>query len=231
LFLAIDGKKRPEIGRINRRALQEKALNPRIFKQLQEANWEAISKELLAHAIIQAKTYRWRSGRIDLLPQGITPTDIVQQVIVKTISGQRKWDPDKGDLLPWLKDQVRSEVNALVKSASHRREVHFTGHKEEDQETIDRMEHRALAIGLLGDAQPENPESAILAEEEAREVEERANQLFAAVNGEPELEEVLVAIMNGCEPEPRHIAEALDVPVEDIYNRLKRIRRRAMTAK
>ena len=57
---------------------------------------------------------------------------------------------------------------------------------------------------------------------------ERVNALFQAVSGEQELEEVLEAIMNGCEPKPRYLAAELGVPVEDINNRLKRLRRRVL---
>ncbi len=57
---------------------------------------------------------------------------------------------------------------------------------------------------------------------------ERANELFQAVSGEQELEEVLEAVMNGCAHTPRHLAAELDVPIQDINNRLKRIRRRAL---
>ncbi len=64
-------------------------------------------------------------------------------------------------------------------------------------------------------------------EEAAKEqMERRANMIFNAVSGEPELEEVVEAIINGCEPKPRYLAAEIGVPVEDIYNRRKRIRRR-----
>jgi predicted transcriptional regulator len=36
------------------------------------------------------------------------------------------------------------------------------------------------------------------------------------------------AILNGCEPKPRYLAAELGVSFEDINNRLKRLRRRAM---
>lgn len=85
------------------------------------------------------------------------------------------------------------------------------------------MEYRQSRIraGVL--ANPATPEQIMLKKEE---IEYRERVLFEAVDGDPELEDVLEAIIHGCEPKARYIAEELNVPVEDIYNRLRKLRRR-----
>ena len=65
--------------------------------------------------------YRWRYGNNFELAVGVTVEDIVHEVIEKTMNGTRQWDPDKGELLPWLRDQVKSVMGNLVRSAAHRR--------------------------------------------------------------------------------------------------------------
>ncbi len=55
--------------------------------------------------------------------------------------------------------------------------------------------------------------------------------LFYAVSGDLELEEVLDAVINGCELKPRLLAQALNVPVQNIYNRMRRLRRKAVALK
>ena len=73
-----------------------------------------------------------------------------------------------------------------------------------------------------------SPEAILLEKEAAAQAAERADVVFQAVNDEPELEAVMSAILDGCEPKPRYLAAQLGISVEGINNRLKRLRRRAM---
>ena len=62
---------------------------------------------------------------------------------------------------------------------------------------------------------------------EKEKMEWRRAMIAQWAGGIPELEKVVDAVASGCEPKPRHLAMELGVPVEDIYNRMKRLRRRA----
>jgi DNA-directed RNA polymerase specialized sigma24 family protein len=201
-------------------------LDPKTFKLLQEADWGAIGKELLAFAEWRAGNYRWRHGGNLELAEGKTPEDVVQEVIVKTLSGDRRWDPDKGPLVPWLKDQVRSILDALAKSAAHRYEITIPD-GEEEEGSSDRIEYRASKIDILATVGSSGPEELVLEMEAREHKEQEVGALFQAVSGESELEEVLEAIMDGCEPKPQALAAKLGVPVKEINNRVKRLRRRA----
>ena len=52
-----------------------------------------------------------------------TLEDIVAEAICKTCSGERKWDPKRGPLEPWLTYQVKSLMSHVVDSAAYRHEV------------------------------------------------------------------------------------------------------------
>lgn len=179
-------------------------------KLQQERDWETIRRQLLAHATWRARSYRWRGGRDLELAGGYTVEDVVQEVIARAWSGLRRWDPDRGELLPWLQAQSRSILDALAKSAPHRREVYV------------------LDLEDLAGAQVPDPLEMLLEQEAWAQEMQRIDQLLQAVADEPKLEQVLRLIIDGCEPRPRYLALELGIPVDEINNRLKRIRRRAL---
>ena len=195
-----------------RHAIPERAaiLDPETLRLLQEADWSTIRKAMLVHATWQARRYRWSHGGNPDLVGGYTVEDVVQEVIVKALSGTRRWNSEKGQLLPWLQAQSRSIIDALAKSASHRREV-----------SISEAES-------LVSVQSPDPLGTVLEEEAEAQTQQKLEALFQAVDGEPELREVLLVIMDGCEPWPRHIALEIDISVREVDNRLKRLRRCAL---
>lgn len=210
-------------------------MDPKTFKLLQEQDWKAIGKELVAFAAWRAWGYQWRHGGNWDLAAGKTVEDLVQDVIVKTIEGVRKWDPDKGELRPWLRAQLRSVMDHLYRSGPHSYETAIpeSDDSDADEGLIGNVQYRAstaASLVVMGSSVPE-PQEVLLAkeaEEEARKrIERRVNELFQAVSEDRELEEVVEAVLNDCEPKARYLADELGVPVEDIYNRLRRLRRRA----
>lgn len=198
-------------------------LDPETYRLLYEQDWDAIGKELVAFAVFWARNYKWRRGETWELAAGETVADIVQEVIVKTIEGRRKWDPHKGALVPWLKDQVKSEIDHLCHSRPHKYEVPIP-ENEDGEELADRVVHCASRRSNLDPTLIRDPEEIILKQEE---IKQREDALFQAADGDPQLEEILDVITD-CEPKPRHLAAEIGVPVEDINNRLKRLRRRAL---
>jgi len=158
----------------------------------------------------RARSYQWhRGGNLDLA-EGYTVEDVVQEAIAKALSGIRRWNPERGQLLPWLQAQSRSIIDALVRSASHRREVSI------------------LETESLANAQSPNPLEIVMEEEAEAQTRQKVEALFNAVDGAPELREVLEAIMDGCQPWPRHIASELGISVREVDNRLKCLRRCAL---
>jgi DNA-directed RNA polymerase specialized sigma24 family protein len=178
-------------------------------------DWSAVGKDLLAFAEWRARNYQW--GSSGNLAAGPSLEDVVQRVIEKTISGERRWDPAKGPLVPWLKDQMKSVMDALTNAAVRRHETQAP-----EMDSLEEFVEGPVASQSL------SPEGILLDKEAAAQMAERADALFQAVNGEPELEAVMNAILDGCEPKPRYLAAELGVSVEEINYRLKRLRRRAI---
>lgn len=184
-------------------------LEPRTLDLLREMDWSAICKVLLIYATWRARCYCWHRGESPDLAKGYTVEDVVQEVILKTFEGIRKWDPDKGPLLPWLQLQSKSMIDALAKSASHRHEV------------------------SLLDLDVENPVAeyapdlleVVLEKEAKAHARQKIEALFRAVDDVPELREVLQVILDGCPPRPRYLALELNISVREVDNRLKRLRR------
>jgi DNA-directed RNA polymerase specialized sigma24 family protein len=198
-------------------------LDPEVCRILHEQDWDVVGRELVAFAVFWARNYEWRRGGTWELAAGKTIADIVQEVIVKTIEGRRKWDPHRGALVPWLKDQVKSEIDHLCHSRSHQCEMSILENEGREKPT-DRAECCAFRQSSCGTAFTQDPEEIVLMQEE---VKRREDALIQAADRDPQLEEILSAATS-CEPKPRYLAAEIGVPVQDINNRLKRLRRRAL---
>ncbi len=189
-----------------------------VHDELQRQDWGAIGKDLLVYTSIRARIYSWRTGSSLRLADTETADDIVQRVIEKTLNGERQWDPEKGPLKPWLFDQVKSMVDALAKSSTNRPDPLLDEVAEDFGTLSDEFGVQRVCV-----AHEQTPEHIILdAEQDAEQTEEMSRtvgQVFEAVEGDTELEELLEVIMGGCEPKPRYLAEKLCVPVDNIYNR------------
>lgn len=197
-----------------------------IFKRLEETDWVTVGVWLLAKAVMFARTKSWRgkrgiSGPDDELAEGLSCHDVVQNVIKKTIKRKRKWDPEKGDLEPWLAQQVRSEISNLNDRSPHKHER--ADLPEEDGDGVP-----ASALTSAQDTYSCDPLLVMLEQEKNEKDKELLASIIAAADSDPELLEVLDALMDGCEPKPRFLAAKLGTSTEDINNRRRRLRRLAL---
>ena len=71
-----------------------------VHRELADADWADIGIRLTAYASWKARTLRWRLGR-DALPAGKSAEDLAADAIVKVLSGERAWEPQRGGLLPY----------------------------------------------------------------------------------------------------------------------------------
>lgn len=180
--------------------------NQHVFNELKESG-TFYRKDLISYVEWLAGTMSWTSGDSKVLSKGQTPEDVAHEVIRKALDGTRAYDPDRVPFRVWLRTQARSELSHLVRSASHRRETELL----EDES--------------ISDTSSAGPETVIIEQEDEEIVSQSVAAIIEAVDGKLKLQEIVEAILNGCAPEPRHLAEELDVEVNDIYNRLKRLRR------
>lgn len=180
-------------------------MNTKKRELLRNFPWEENYPKLVAFTdwLIQGKTWN-----CNILPKGQTAESIVRDVIAKTFSEERNWDPERGELFKWLKWVIRSEVSHLAKSASNRKDVRL------DQPDCDEPERQLPQRLLAG-----SPEEAIAARE-------TIDLLLEACNGEPELEDIVYAVSE-CSTKPKLLSEQLGRPIQEIYRDLRILRRRA----
>lgn len=198
-------------------------LNPEISRHLQGANWSDIGRRLTLYAIRRAQFYGWYDSASQLLPgRDFTIDDIVQHVILKTINGDRNWDPSRGSLFNWLKYQVNSVMDAWIKSEPGKYEISF-GDDGEDEEAGERSD--IIAIEDARDETAVHPEDALVDQETAQDVSEMVRNIFQAIDDDPELVELVEYILQSGEIRQRFVAPELGTTVENISNRKKRLRR------
>ena len=194
-----------------------------ILKELHDADWVTIQRDLLVYTLQKVRFLRWRGfrgadGEEGELVKGVSCKDLVQTLIRKTLSRDRKWDPDRGPLMPWLKLNMRSEISALVNSDEH---LH-----EQDENDEDNTPSATSSSDNIDSSH--NPVDVVLHQAKQEEDKKRLAPFFEAAAEFPELAEIVEAVMNGCELKPRYLAEELGTTTADINNRLKRLRRLAL---
>ncbi len=202
-------------------------MNARKRELLRDFPWDENYPKLVAFAewLIQGKT--WSSN---ILPKGQTAESIVRDVIGKTFSEERNWDPERGELLPWLKWVIRSEVSHLAESASKKKDVRLDDSDENDP-AVDRIEYKADHQSYLK-PRVVSPEETMIAIESEDEIKASARAkidlLLEACNGRSELEDIVYAICDGkCSAKAQSLSDYLGRPVKEIYSHLQALRRRA----
>lgn len=154
----------------------------------------------------------------------------MQEALTKTFSGEKRWDPERGDLLSWLRWVVRGDVDRLYYSKSHPPEEVYDVElesfemNEDDELALDKAEYKTndfLPSGLIGSP----PEDIVAA---AELVKLKIDVLLEACNGRDDLEKIVFTIIDGrCIPTPQALSKCFDRPVEEIYQQLRTLRRRA----
>jgi len=180
-------------------------------------------EELIAFADWRVQFYQ----ATNTLPESCSALDFVNDALVKAIEGKRKYDPARGEFVPWLKSQIRS----LISNARERYRRHPESRypDSEDSEFIEgKLTVRAAEGEIFGDSVGINPEDVVIAQEEEKKAEEFVDVLCQNIQREPELEQIIDALLNGCEHKTRFIADELGISPQEARNRVNRLRRRAL---
>jgi hypothetical protein len=156
-------------------------------------DWADLYPRLLLVAAGKLNRLNWRGQRSGAIPGGKTAADIVQDAIVKTMSGQRAWKEQQNSLFDHLAGVISSEISHLVESRENRATlrvdeniVQLLNHREDPETIIVRkaQEHtfliylakkkpvlRALAELILYDANADTPNLMVKLDLSLREVE------------------------------------------------------------
>ena len=192
------------------------------FRILRDTDWGAMGKNLLAVAINVSRKYPSIGYQ--------TCDDIVQDLIEKTLTGQRTWDPARGELLPWLKQCIKSEVDNAANKAPTQREVQFSELEKDGAESG--ADFLPEQVSLHAQEGLFDPENSLLDKEQQIRNEEDIVRIYKSIEGDGELEELTLTMHCLIEeheeleiPSRQKLAEYLSVPVSEIDNRMKRLRR------
>lgn len=156
---------------------------------------------LTAYSAWRSSNLRWRRSSLGVLAAGKSAEDLAAEAIEKVLSGERRWDPARGELLPYLRGVVDSLASHLATSHDNR-----------------------LYADLDQQPDPAAPPAADDCDSEKLD----ALRSLLRAEGQRPLLEVIDAVTLHCEPTPRALAETLGTSVTDINNRLKRLRRCAL---
>ena len=144
---------------------------------------------------------------------GLSMEDFVWTVLEEYVEGRLKHEASRGDLFSLLATAMRNDIiDSLRKAAHMHEETRSTLPREPDSSidppSLDELPSAAIDVPAMVD------------EENYRK------RMWASLAGEPELAEVVRAILDLNLRKPREIAAALGISVTEVQNRKKRLRRR-----
>jgi DNA-directed RNA polymerase specialized sigma24 family protein len=144
---------------------------------------------------------------------GLSMEDFVWAVLEEYVEGRIEHDGSRGDLFSLLATALRNDIIDSLRKAAHLHEESRSLLPREptsvaDPPSLDEMPSAAIDVQTLLD------------EENYRK------RVWASLDGEPELAEVVRVILDLNLYKPREIAPALGISVTEVQNRKKRLRRR-----
>jgi len=169
---------------------------------------------LIDYAHKLARRYGWRSDKV--LSQGSSPDDIVNNIVIKVLEGERIWDETKEpSFLNALKGMVRSDVGHL-----------FDDYEASHLEPIE----RALPDGRQRTAETfarkaPGPEEELLQVEQTRLEMTALTLVLEAVEGNTDLESVFLALYDSAGSQ--EIATRTGLTIERVYSLRRELERKA----
>jgi hypothetical protein len=197
--------------------------------------WQRVWLKLVLYAnriTGQPKKVNQNGPVVRSVGEAVDPEDLVTQVLAKFLSKPTPDEPlTEEHLINRLKRSVSSAHIDLLRSVERRKTDYaedLARPAEQGEGTRDFFDsYRAKKVRgfgrheILSDPLPTPGEDDPLAI-----YREQLNELYERVKGDAKLEEMVRAVCEEDLEEPRDIAAYLKVPREDIYNRLKKLRRR-----
>ena len=155
--------------------------------------------------------------------RGYSVEDVVSYIIQSVFDGGRKWDPNENTLEDWLLDQVDSVMDWWLKLRENKNLPFEELENTERVELADAKRIQLIELDAVLKYGPPSPEIILIDQIDEQEAKELFEAVFDDTSDDPELQEMILAMIDIDDPKPRVIAEVLGVPVEDIYNRKKRL--------
>jgi DNA-directed RNA polymerase specialized sigma24 family protein len=193
-----------------------------IIQNITQEQWLEIFHQLTLYAESCCRKWNWRTGK-DNLPKGYSPDAIATEAILRLLDDKRKWNRDAypGDSpLPFLKSVVDSVIYRLGHSSAHK--------------TAASLEDESKALGSDGDGYPREVEAAqgaagfrpppVASPVDKIFVNQVQGLVREAIKDRPDVVSVFEHLRN--QLSPAEIAKEMGIPVEEVYAKIRFLRRR-----
>lgn len=208
-----------------------RSLPEKVRRKLGEINWKKVIPELVVVSIGLARRRYWRSPDPDFLAKGLSAEDVVHECLKKIFENNWTWDPETHpDFVKFMKESVlpsfyaklvRSKDNTLVEP--FRNDPHTPGGTIEPVPASSDLKHAAHIS-----REQRNQEQLLIENEEAsdraRQAKAIVDRLLEAAKGDAAMNAILESAMDGLS-KPLDISKHTKIPVKDIYNAQKKLRR------
>ncbi len=196
---------------------------PSHVRELLEAHgWEDTVPRLVKYARDEMGRRVWQGVFGGTAPGGKQAYDLVTTAVEKLFDGRRAWDPaTQPDLFVHLQGIVDSDLGHLARSLGNKLTLRALGRLVESDEAVEDLPD---PMDEFASATP-SPEAVTLLKEQERLSEDFLIELDEALQGDPELQRIVEAIVDGAE-KPAEIAEEAGIATKAVYNARKRLQRK-----
>jgi DNA-directed RNA polymerase specialized sigma24 family protein len=184
------------------------------LRLLEEHHWQETIERLVVYSTFKMRRRIWRSILNGNPPDGIEADDIVNEVIEKTFSGTRNWNPMKHpNLYLWLQSQVDSEISNLLNSNNNRKQI---------------SEATIFSSTIFDGVDNITPEIEVLAQEDENESTDFLFGLLDYVKDDPQLYKIVEAFISDEEGVTKRadLARIVGISVAELDACKKRLARR-----
>jgi len=190
--------------------------------------------QLLNYALQESRKYDWASGvkkgaymhGNTALTKGKSPEDLVQEALVATITGRRRWNRQKNpELLEHLKSCIWGIANNLAKSWDNKNISLVLQDENRQNDPLDSVPAEKATPGR----QPTQQDETLLLENCPAPIASGVfNKILDLVSGDAQLEKVVEHLMDGEKPEA--ITVKMGLSRKDVYRLMQKLRRHARQA-
>jgi len=200
---------------------------------LDHADWDNIIPRLAKYALNKLR----RLDIIDNSPlAGKDLTQIAEEQVMDAIG--KLWDETvswdykkKDDLLIFLKGVVKSQISHLCDTEEYLKTERFpidpegrSGEHVEIEEALKKANPHEKHAEVMASARFPGPDEVLMEREQEKQDKAAMDALLERLNGDKELEEVVMCIMAGA-AKPREIEKEMGVETKHVNNLQKKLRR------